>query len=163
VAFNGFFMMASSRENTDTQEHAYEDAPNEIDIGGVEEVTPPQAPPVRLDPLSQAGVGLAKLVLSLIAGVLVIIFALAAVDEFHTPQFMEDAYVKALSASLSDAKIQNPVSSDAILTKIIDARSAAREFWLKLAQLILLNLLLPVLTAILGYTFGSKQSGRGTY
>jgi hypothetical protein len=33
----------------------------------------------------------------------------------------------------------------------------SRSFWLQIAQLILLNLLLPILTALLGYIFGTQQ------
>jgi hypothetical protein len=36
-------------------------------------------------------------------------------------------------------------------------RQAFRAFWLQAAQLVLLNLLLPVLTALLGYIFGSQS------
>lgn len=39
-------------------------------------------------------------------------------------------------------------------------RQAFRSFWLQAAQLILLNLLLPLLTALLGYIFGSQTSSR---
>lgn len=41
-------------------------------------------------------------------------------------------------------------------TKLLEQRQSLHEFWLKAAQLILLNLLLPVLTAALGYTFGNQ-------
>jgi hypothetical protein len=37
-------------------------------------------------------------------------------------------------------------------------RQAFRSFWLQAAQLVLLNLLLPLLTALLGYIFGSQKS-----
>jgi hypothetical protein len=40
-----------------------------------------------------------------------------------------------------------------------DHHQAFRSFWLQAAQLVLLNLLLPVLTALLGYIFGSQQAG----
>jgi hypothetical protein len=36
-------------------------------------------------------------------------------------------------------------------------RQAFRSFWLQAAQLVLLNLLLPLLTALLGYIFGSRE------
>jgi hypothetical protein len=36
--------------------------------------------------------------------------------------------------------------------------NASREFWMKLGQMMLLNLLLPVLTALLGYVFASKPA-----
>jgi hypothetical protein len=38
-----------------------------------------------------------------------------------------------------------------------DHRQAFRLFWLQAAQLVLLNLLLPLLTALLGYIFGSRE------
>jgi hypothetical protein len=38
-----------------------------------------------------------------------------------------------------------------------DVANASREFWIKLGQMILLNLLLPVLTALLGYVFASRS------
>lgn len=36
-------------------------------------------------------------------------------------------------------------------------RKSLHDFWLQAAQLILLNLLLPLLTALLGYVFGTQQ------
>lgn len=41
-----------------------------------------------------------------------------------------------------------------------DQHQAFRSFWLQAAQLVLLNLLLPVLTALLGYIFGTQQAQR---
>jgi len=38
-----------------------------------------------------------------------------------------------------------------------DERAAHRAFWLQVAQLMLINLLLPILTALLGYIFGTQQ------
>jgi hypothetical protein len=38
-----------------------------------------------------------------------------------------------------------------------DVANASREFWIKLGQMILLNLVLPVLTALLGYVFASRS------
>jgi hypothetical protein len=37
-----------------------------------------------------------------------------------------------------------------------------RAFWLQSAQVILLNLLLPILTAFLGYVFGAQSRSEGT-
>ncbi|OIQ82439.1 hypothetical protein GALL_357720 [mine drainage metagenome] len=47
-----------------------------------------------------------------------------------------------------------------LLHAYLDAINSTREFWARIAQLILLNLLLPVLTALLGYVFGSSQLPR---
>lgn len=42
--------------------------------------------------------------------------------------------------------------------KINEHRVAMHTFWIQVAQLILLNLLLPLLTALFGYTFGTQQA-----
>ena len=39
-----------------------------------------------------------------------------------------------------------------------DDRQAFRAFWLQMAQMILLNLFFPLLTALLGYIFGTQQA-----
>ena len=36
-------------------------------------------------------------------------------------------------------------------------QTAFRDFWLKILQMVLLNVLLPVLTALLGYIFGTQS------
>ena len=46
-----------------------------------------------------------------------------------------------------------------IAKDVREAQQSTRSFWLQVAQLLLLNLLLPVLTALLGYIFGSYRSG----
>ena len=60
------------------------------------------------------------------------------------------------------AKIQSPTpeilkSAREIANDIKELRRASREFWTSLSQLFLLNLLIPVLTSILGYIFGSRK------
>ena len=42
-------------------------------------------------------------------------------------------------------------------TKLLEHRQSLHQFWIQAAQLILLNLLLPVLTALLGYIFGRQH------
>lgn len=42
--------------------------------------------------------------------------------------------------------------------KIQDQRQSLHTFWIQVAQLILLNLLLPLLTALFGYIFGTQQA-----
>jgi hypothetical protein len=41
-------------------------------------------------------------------------------------------------------------------------RQTFRTFWVQVAQLVLLNLLLPLLTALLGYIFGTNQGNKTT-
>ena len=40
-----------------------------------------------------------------------------------------------------------------------EERIARRAYWMQIAQLVLINLLLPILTALLGYIFGTRQTG----
>jgi hypothetical protein len=46
------------------------------------------------------------------------------------------------------------------MDKLLAHRQAFMNFWLQAAQLILLNLLLPLLTALFGYIFGTQQAQR---
>lgn len=45
---------------------------------------------------------------------------------------------------------------------LAEERAAYRTFWIQVAQLILINLLLPILTALLGYIFGTQQGQKTT-
>jgi hypothetical protein len=49
------------------------------------------------------------------------------------------------------------IASD-FAAKILQQRESLHTFWIQAAQLILLNLLLPLLTALFGYIFGTQQS-----
>lgn len=68
---------------------------------------------------------------------------------------METNYTQQLKPDMSTAEM-NMVKE--FIAQLEVQRKAFREFWLQFMQMILLNLLLPVLTAILGYIFGSKVS-----
>lgn len=48
----------------------------------------------------------------------------------------------------------------ALAKTMTDERTAYRAFWIQVAQLILINLLLPILTALLGYVFGTQQGAK---
>lgn len=68
--------------------------------------------------------------------------------------------------ALSNSSVQSRDTAEQLkgrqdlLKAYLDATNATRDFWARIAQMILLNLLLPVLTALLGYVFASKQSGK---
>ena len=48
-------------------------------------------------------------------------------------------------------------SADTVQFRLIAAeRAAFRAFWLDMVQMVLVNVLLPVLTALLGYVFGTQ-------
>jgi hypothetical protein len=79
----------------------------------------------------------------------------------------DDAPPEALRAAARRAALLLPtpgaqarLQQQELLHAYLDAINSTREFWARIAQLILLNLLLPVLTALLGYVFGSSQLPR---
>jgi hypothetical protein len=54
----------------------------------------------------------------------------------------------------------NPPLSEQVVKAITEEEKAFETFWTENLKTILQNILLPVLTAILGYTFGSSQRGK---
>lgn len=108
------------------------------DLRSATEVRPVEAPVTELKGLPKAGVELARWVLVIMAATVLLLLLYTGVSEF--------AYAQWLHAQ------RLPLDQGA--EAIIKEQAAAREFWLKVFQMPLLNALLPVLTAILGYTFG---------
>jgi hypothetical protein len=107
------------------------------------DVTPEEAP-VR-DPLRglpKAGVNLAHWLLVIISAFVLLSGLWIAVSEL--------SYFQWLHAQHSS------LQSDDV-NAIIREQGTFREFWIKIFQMVLLNVLLPVLTAVLGYTFGSRS------
>jgi hypothetical protein len=116
-----------------------------IALIGAKDVTPPAAPaPTKMPPLSRAGVDLANLLLFMIA-----VFVVIAV-----------IWIWMAESNYSAWLVHTHVRGDPSLESMASAEGSFREFWLNIFQIVLLNVLLPVLTAILGYTFGSSQSGK---
>lgn len=64
------------------------------------------------------------------------------------------------SAAEAAVDVSNAQIAGDTVDKILAHRQSLFTFWLQAAQLILLNLLLPLLTALFGYIFGSQQAGR---
>ena len=112
-----------------------------VNVADAQEVTPPEAP-VQMAPLSQAGVNLVKWLLTMI-------FIFVAISLIWIW----------ISESQYSAWLEHPHATGNPATDLIKGEEAGfREFWMKIFQMVLLNVLLPVLTAILGYTFGSSQA-----
>lgn len=130
----------------------------------------PDSLDLKLAPLQRSGVYLAwcVLIMILIFG-LTLLYAIFRVELKNPPAevavatellkgAVAQAQAKAASApgSLSAEDIK-PVSD--LVSQIATLRRASRDYWHSLAQMLLLNLLLPVLTAILGYVFGRRSEG----
>ena len=113
-----------------------------------------------LPPLQKHGVRLAWGVMGLIGIFGLILIALVGVNEFISPP-KEVAAVAGLIEKTAEAYARAASGPDALkqandlLTRLAESRRASRDFWTAFSQFLLLNLLLPVLTAVLGYVFGT--------
>jgi hypothetical protein len=72
---------------------------------------------------------------------------------------VDDVRQAALRVSASTAIAQIAAESS---QKMLDQRQSLHAFWIQGAQLILLNLLLPLLTALFGYIFGTQHASGST-
>jgi len=124
----------------------------QLDLKAAPEVTPSEAPASEIPPLARAGVDLAKWVFVIVSAFIVVALALLAWNEVSLFR-METGYTQQLKPEIS-TEAMNTMKE--YIAQLEAQRKAFREFWLQFTQMVLLNLLLPVLTAILGYIFGSK-------
>ena len=135
-----------------------------VEVGDARAVDPPQAPVTPMSDLQRAGIGLAEKVLGLIAAIAFILLVMIGVSELYRPppevevlrslaEHAERQYIAASSPEMLKA-------ANEVLEHMDAARRAARDHWMAVTQLLLLNLLLPVLTSILGYIFGIARSER---
>ncbi len=109
-----------------------------------------------MPPVAAAGVNLAKIVLGMVmASILLLVVYLLVVDVGEAAQ-IDRAYEAMLHPNGPGSAEQMRVLSEAA-RQMGEQRVAFRTFWLQTAQLILLNLLLPLVTALLGYIFGTNQ------
>lgn len=150
----------------------------------VENAPPSQPPPapISMPELAKAGVSLARWVLVMIAGFIILALILITVSEWNA-QSASNEYSKALVTSLAgrrppSTKADSLASKDtvaasrmlasaradsvtarALMGHLSEERAASRQFVIQIFQMVLLNVLLPVLTALLGYVFGSTKAG----
>ncbi len=244
----------NSGDGTDAFRQAKAALPTQLDVSQPKEVLLKQldvSETPRMPPVAGAGVGLARLVLYIAAGSILILTVYLISMEFSVARDVRDAYAQVLSpnrigaefytlsrleqlsvdlstarensewqmsadsrqnadsilkmiatlpsiasadktqlgeciplppanASRSDKldrcigivrKIQQPALEAAVgatnaqlagesASKINEHRQSLHNFWIQAAQLILLNLLLPLLTALFGYVFGTQQAQR---
>ena len=108
----------------------------------------------ELDPKSRIGYHLARIVLAIIS-VFIIFLILYILLKLPSPQSQVDykSFVNlpdsVLSKKLADIKAVQTENKD------------SRDFVVQISQMVLLNMLLPILTAILGYIFGSHSESKG--
>jgi hypothetical protein len=136
-----------------------------VNVSDAQPIAPPTAPVFRspMSELEMAAVSLARWVLGLILIFGLGAFVAVAIGEyFAAPKEVESAQqilrTVAAQSTAASAPPGTLVQVDRLLTTIAEQREKARRVWIDLAQMLLLNLLLPVLTAILGYVFGAMKA-----
>ncbi len=130
---------------------------NEIDLEGIQDITPAEAPvaePQAITGKEKAGVSLTWGIIWILVGFVVFFLLIFWWGEV---QFL---------VGLNQLDNLQDLSPEALaeinkLAETLDSqRSSFRTFWFDTLQLILLNVLFPTLTALLGYVFGtSRNSG----
>lgn len=102
----------------------------------------------------------------IIAASLLALSIVVAGSEFYSPPIVNKAYSQILDQTAKAvqlpadnpnvAKIRQELRD--LTQQIVEAKQAQQAFWIQFSQMVLLNLLLPVLTAILGYVFGASRN-----
>lgn len=116
-----------------------------------EDILVKEKPDVQEPSLPMIGFYLSKFVLYIIAGFIVLFLTFFFVQETKNSSvaFIPDA------ANLSDSVFARRLELIRLSTEEVKNN---RAYTLQIGQMVLLNLLLPVLTAILGYIFGSSRA-----
>ena len=155
--------------------------PARIDIGGAATTAPAAAPVAAMPEIAKAGVELTKWVLAITTAFIILALVIATVGEYRALSRSQE-YSAALVQSLvlrrpepgavsggsaaTDTAAQrrrieaaraDSATTQALLAHLVTEQAAVRQFWLSIFQMVLLNVLLPVLTALLGYVFGSSS------
>ena len=115
------------------------------------EVTVQDLPKVHEPSLNMIGFRLSRFVLWIITGFIVVFLIFLFAKQFDgSPRFSIPD-----QANLPDSTYARKIE---VMRVIQEEKRSYREFAVQIAQLVLLNLLLPVLTAILGYIFASNRN-----
>ena len=131
---------------------------DQINIQNIDTVDPltsiDNAPSVNeLAPLSRVGADLSKFILWIISG---FVAFLAIFLIFNHPDASSQITIPT-QANIPDSSFSHKL---ALIKAIQEEKKSYRDFIVQISQMVLLNLLLPTLTAILGYIFGSKGESR---
>jgi len=108
-------------------------------------------PDVKEPSLPIIGFNLSSFVLSIIAGFIIFLVVFLFVKEFDATSSIKIPTETNISDSTYVMKIE-------LIKLIQEEKKSYRDFIIQISQMVLLNLLLPVLTAILGYIFASNKN-----
>jgi hypothetical protein len=102
-----------------------------------------------LPPIARVGYRLSIFVLCIITAFLVALVLLLYLKTFDASE-----NIRISSAAVSDSAF---LQQKDIIRALQEEKKNYRDFIIQISQMVLLNLLLPTLTAILGYIFGSRE------
>lgn len=105
-----------------------------------------KAPFRDLPPITRAGVSLFKLVIGVTVGFLTVAIIGCALREYG------------MICALKSLSLKNDPQLITFMDKLYADIEAFRSFWKDMIQMVLINVLLPILTGLLGYIFGAKQT-----
>lgn len=122
-----------------------------LDLTQVREKGVQDPPDFKSLPKFAAGVSLARWVLCIIAA-----FLLLVLVGYFCESYRISILTDTCRAAVTSSGTNTPAIKDVIL-EIQAHRKAAHDQWMELLKTVLLNALLPVLTALLGYIFASSM------
>ncbi len=102
-----------------------------------------------LPPVQKAGYKLAKFILWIISGYLVLLFIM-----LFTKDFDGSNEIRIVASNVPDSVFQKQIE---LIEAYQEEQQSNRDFIYNISQMVLLNLLLPTLTAVLGYIFGTRE------
>lgn len=126
-----------------------------VDLTSARYVTPSEAPVTEPEPLTgkeKAGVSLTW---GIIIALAIFIVTMLAVFLWGESKFLS---VLVQLEEVTDATPEKLKAISEIMSSLESKHQAFRDFWFDTLQLILLNVLFPTLTALLGYVFGTSRN-----
>ncbi|KZN45009.1 hypothetical protein [Pseudoalteromonas luteoviolacea] len=144
-------MSLSAQDCTPSHAIQSQESLQDIDLASAQDYTPEDAP--VSEPLTgkeRAGVNLTWGIIGVLIGFLVIILCIFMWGEYQFFAAMRET---------QNLILTNQVANSDALMQLTQQRSDFRAFWFDTLQLILLNVLFPTLTALLGYVFGTSRNG----
>ena len=146
-----------------------EAVPSKLDVEAGRTATPAAirgATYADLTGLQRSGVRLATWLLCMIGVLAVVLLSLVAVSEYvirppevATTQLLIERAAQQYAVAGEPETLKQ---ANDLLVRLADINRASRDFWLGYSQFLLMNLLLPVLTSILGYVFGTARAGNAS-
>ena len=118
--------------------------PTEVDVSEQPDVQEPSLPVI--------GFFLSKFVLWIITGFIALLVVFLFVKQFDASPII---HLPTQPAEMSDSSYHHQYE---LIKLMQEEKKSYRDFTLQICQMVLLNLLLPVLTAILGYIFASNRN-----